>query len=672
MKVTKEYLKARNISENNGAVQAILKLTEKNPNYEFFFIKSHFGTEHVALKDIEETFKTMRDKNIKVSRSVDQYVRFVVKEAFTHKVNTYNDKGEITGEKKTDFEQGEVIDKKLYKSLPDFDKEKVDVRTDFEAFSDEIRDALTKTNANKIIQQFPAAAKHVVENLTPEEKKEFYFNLNSLLEMNTKYLVVNPFVKKYKVERGDRTEVAEKTFNRGAKLTLEVYKTLTDAQRENVLEEYQKPLLAFIKKSARYKNKEALFSDLNAAMYSLSGDEEYKSLIERIEDTEGAILEGLNPDKGIVVASALNAEAYKKIGGNNTNHCIRAQHTFSSYVKFAYKQYLITNTKLEPTDDLRIIGMTIDGRGNVTHAHTKSDVNIRDRISGILLKWNIAQYVKPMSEDDIIEMLYIGINDGTIFTDKERSDMVVAYLPKLDKTRFEKKKLLQFIRHCHEPKEMMEIVRTSLDMRNSKEFSENYDYLANNILKLISDENQSYNIVQSFVAEYNNKVGITPEDAVTMLVNKSKYIQPNKLLEIIGRDKFQTFIKEFTEEQFEKILNTIPQFFINFVRDRKTLNNREIVKIIAAMYEYETRKDIRQLVLIKIYKKGYFDNLDLTSHPQLLNLIVADNNPLDNAILAIAVKLGHKDNKIKVDDKKIDFASAIQSITSSLKPSSQR
>lgn len=672
MKVTKEYLKARNISENNGVVQAILKLTEKNPNYEFFFIKSHFGTENVALKDIEETFKTMRDKNIKVSKSVDQYVKYVVKEEFTHKVNIYNDKGEITGEKKTTYPQGHSIDKKLYKSLPDFEKAKVDVRTDFEAFSDEIRDALTKTNANKIIQQFPAAAKHVVENLTPEEKKEFYFNLNSLLDMNTKYLVVNPIVKKYKVERAGRIEAAEKTFQRGAKISVDVYKTLTDAEKENVLEEYQKPLLAFIKKSARYKSKEALFSDLNAAMYSLSGDEEYKNLVEKIEDTEGAILEGLNPEKGIVVASALNAEAYKKIGGANTNHCIRAQHTFSSYVKFAYKQYLITNTKLEPTDDFRIIGMTIDGRGNVTHAHTKSDVNIRDRISGILLKWNIAQYVKPMSEDDIIEMLYIGINDGTIFTDKERADMVVAYLPKLDKSRFEKKKLLQFIRHCYDPKEMMEIVRNSLDMRNSKEFSENYDYLANNILKLISDENQSYNIVQSFVAEYNNKIGITAEDAVTMLVNKSKYIQPNKLLEIIGREKFQKFIKEFTEEQFEKILNAIPQFFINFVKDRPTLNSREIVKILEAMYEYETRKDIRQLVLIKIYNKGYFNNLDLTAHPKLLNSIVADNNPMDNAIMSIAVKLGHKDTKVKVDDKKIDFKSAMESITSSLKPSSQR
>lgn len=665
MKATKEYLREMGISELNPTVLKILKLTEKNPNYETFFIKSHFGNEHVPLNVIFETFKTMKEKNIKVQHSVDHYTKYAVTKTFDFWEQEYGETINKTNlPKEQVYFEGSIITRKIYKSLPDYLQSNVQIRTNFEAFSDEIRDALTKTNANKIIQQFPAVAKHVVDSLNESEKNDFFFNLNSLLETNLKYLVVNPITKIFL----DQNNPIKK-YSRGQKLGIDEYKTFSDKEKENVIEEYQKPLIAFIKKSARYKNKEALFADLNAALYSLSGDEEYKMLVERIEDTEGAILEGLNPTKGVVVASALNAEAYKKIGGDKTNHCIRSQHTFNSYCKFAYKQYLITNTKLEPSDDMRIIGLTLSALGEITNAHSKSDVNVKDNISNLLLKWGVAQFIKPMNDDEIIEMLYFGINDGSIFADKERADIVISYLPKLDKSRFDKKKLMNFLRFVHKPEEMIEIIKNSLDMTNSDEFADNYNYLTANILKLISDEQQGYDIVHSLVNEYNKVVGVSATDAMTMLICKSKYIQPNKLIEIIGKDKFPQFVKEYNIEQFNKILEAIPQFYINFVREKDNLNETEITLILKAMYTYEIRKEIRQLIIMRIHERGYIKNINISHEKELLEKIAKDNSSENNAILSIAISMGYKYNGAPIDMSKIKFKEAIVAVGSTIKSS---
>jgi len=618
MKISKEYLLANNINPQHPNVLRILKLVEKHPNYEYFFLKSHFGREHIAIEEIEKMFRTIQDKNIKITKSVDHFVRYVVISEFEQEIRG-KDYNVVTKRK---FGAGMEIPFDDYRFIYKENRIFVEQRTNFEAFSDEIRDAMTKLTANKIIQQFPAAGKKVVDNLSEDEKKQFYFNLNTLLDTNTNY-VANKLVS---YSNGKK----EVTIPAGKKIKREDFLKVPDQHKSRFSEITEKPLQAFIKKSARYKSKDSLFADLNAALYSLSGDEEYKKTVELVEDTEGAILEGLNPEKGIVVISTLNAEAYKRVGGDKTNHCIRNQSTFSSYQKFGGKQYLIVNTKLSPSDDYRIIGLTIDGSGKITNAHTKSDANIAGGINQFLLKWGIAQYVKPMSDDEIIEMLYFIIGDESVFTNQDRAEMVIKYLPRLDESRYDKKKMINLLRYTKEEKEMKRIIKMSLDMRNSKEFLENYDYLANSILKVVSDDKQAHEMVMSFVKEYNDTVGLTKEDCMNMLLNKSKYVQPNRLIDIVGKKKFIEYVGAYDWEQEEKILKALPQLFIYFLRDRKT-DGREIKLILDSMYSYEKRDDIRKIVLKKMHESGHLKKI---SRAELKHLGILDKMEEDNKTLA--------------------------------------
>jgi hypothetical protein len=614
MKQTKEFLKEMNISEQNPAVLEIYKLVEKAPNYEFFFIKSHFGREHVALESIKNNFHLMKEKNIKVSKSVDQYVKFVVSRPFKNKEILIDGK-----EVEKRYNLGDVVTRSFYKSLPDYHQKNIEIRTDFESFSDEIRDAHTKLIANRVIQEFPASAKAVVESLTPAEKKELYYNLSTLYLTNFNYIVVNSFVHN------------EKKYVRSSKLSQEEFKAIPASVTEgNVIQHVEPTYTSFIAKCARYRTKEILLNDVNVALYSMHGSEEYKEFIKIIEETEGAFLEGLNPDKGIIVASALNAHSYSKIGGNKTNHCISASYgssaptTFNSTVAFGYKQFLIINTELPPSDIKRIIGMTIDDRGNVTRAHAKNDHNLIKEVTDLLKSWGVLQHIRPMTAEDILESLYHGIENETIFTDKNRCDMVIRYIDKLDPKRYQRKKLLNFIRFTHKPDEMRKIVRESLDISTSEKFLENYDYLVHNILKLITDDEQATNIVRSFVIEYNSKLGITKEDALSLLVNKSKFVQPNILTDIITEDKFYEYCMQYNEEQIKSLLAAVPQFYVNFLRDRKNITDNEIGLILIAIYVYETRKDIRQLVLVKLQTKGYFTRIPKDRIKEYSTRIISD------------------------------------------------
>lgn len=623
MKQTKEFLKEMNISEQNPTVLEIFKLVEKAPNYEFFFIKSHFGREHVTLEAIKNNFHLMKDKNIKVSKSVDQYVKFVVGRPFKNKEMC--DDG---NEREKRYNLGDVVTRQFYKSLPDYNQKNIEIRTDFESFSDEIRDAHTKLVANRVIQEFPASAKAVVESLTPAEKKELYYNLSTLYTTNFNYIVVNAFVHN------------EKKFVRSSKLTQDEFKALPSSVTDgNVIQNIEPTYTSFIAKCARYRTKEILLNDVNVALYSMHGSDEYKEFIKIIESTDGAFLEGLNADKGIIVASALNAHAYSKIGGNKTNHCISASYgasapaTFNSTVAFGYKQFLIINTELPPSDVKRIIGMTINDRGDVTRAHAKNDGNLAGEIHKILAAWGVSQHIRPMSPEEILETLYHGIENETIFTDRNRCDMVIRYLDKLDPKRYKRKKLLNFIRFTHKPDEMRKIVRESLDISTSEKFLENYDYLVHNILKLITDDEQATNIVRSFVIEYNSKLGITKEDALSLLVNKSKFVQPNILTDIITEDKFYRYCLEYNEEQIKKLLTAVPQFYVNFLRDRKEITDNEISFMLVAIYAYETRKDIRQLVLVKMQTKGYFTRINKNVVAEYSSRIISDiTNPKETEV----------------------------------------
>jgi len=615
MKKAKEYLLSLNISLTHPDVIRILNLVEKHPNYEYFFLKAHFGKENIPVDEIEYTFNLMLDKNIKVSKSVDQYVKYIINHSFEQPI-IYDD-GTIRA---YDFKKNEDVTKRIkfiYKENRVF----VDQRTSFEEFADEIRDALIKLTANKIIQQFPANGKKVVESLTEEEKKQFYFNLNTLLDTNIKY-IANSF-----------TKTKSGTITVGKKISRAEFSKVPSELKSNFSEITEKPLQAFIKKSARYKSKEALFADLSAALYSLSGDEEYKLTVELVEDTDGAILEGLNPEKGIVVASTLNAEAYKRVGGDKTSHCIRNQHTFSGYQKFGGKQYLIVNTKLDPADDYRIIGLTIDGNNRILNAHTKSDANILSDIHRILVKWGIAQYVKSMTADEIIEMLYFVIADETVFSNEDRAQMVIKYLPQLDESRYDKKKMINLLRFTKNETEMKKIIRMSLDMRNSEEFLENYNYLVTSILNVVSDDKQAHEMVLHFVREYNDTVGLTKEDSMAMLLNPSKYVQPNRLIEIIGKKKFVEFVIAYDSDQVVKILTTLPQLFIYFLRDKKT-TGAEIELILNSMYKYEKRPDIRQIVLKKMGENGHLKKVNRTnlSETGILNQILTDDPVLAQMI----------------------------------------
>lgn len=591
MKNTEEFLQANHINPANPNAVRIFKLVEKHPNYEYFFMKSHFGKEAVPIEQIETTFRMIQDKNLKVSKSVDQYVKYVVRVTFEQEV-MFKDKKEL----KT-FKSGTDVTEH-YRFIHKENRSCVDQRTNFEEFSDEVRDSLIRLAANKIIQQFPAAGKKVVEELKDKEKKEFYFNLNTLLNTNTRYISLKTFTYN-DLESGEKKNIIA-----GSKIESEDFENVPGELKKNFNKITEKPLQAFIKKSARYKSKDALFADLNAALYSLSGDEEYKKTIELIEDTEGAILEGVNHKKGIVVASTINAEAYKRIGGDKTSHCIRNQGTFASYQKIGGKQYLIVNTKLAPTEDMRIIGLTINGTGEITHAHAKSDANIRPNIESILKDWDIRQYVNPMSEDEIIEMLYILIKDESIFSSEDRANLVIKFLPKLDETRFERKQMLQLLKYSKKEEDMLNVIRTSLVQKNSEEFLNNYDYLSNTILKFINDDKQAHEMVMCYVKEFNDTVGLTKEDCMRMLLNQSKYVQPNRLIEIIGKPKFSDYVRAYSVEQESKLLSNLPQLFIYFLRDRPNLTGQEISMLVTALYAYEKRDDIRKVVLKRMKENG--------------------------------------------------------------------
>jgi hypothetical protein len=125
-------------------------------------------------------------------------------------------------------------------------------------------------------------------------------------------------------------------------------------------------------------------------------------------------------------------------------------------------------------------------------------------------------------------------------------------------------------------------------------------------MRTVSEDKQAHDIVIHFVNEFNNTVGIDKNACLRMLLNKSKFVQPNRLIQTVGKDKFEEFIQQFTTEQLETILTALPQLYIYFVRDRKKISKKELGLIIVAMYAYEKRDELRIIVLTKMKANGQF------------------------------------------------------------------
>ncbi len=598
MKQTKEFLKTLNISESNPEVQQILSITEKSPHYEFFFIKARFGTEQVNLQEIFSTYNLMRNKNIKVSRSVDQYKKFVVLDEFKTKINTGDGLyKEIT------IPRGKNLTNKQYKSLPDYLRKCVDERTDFEAFADEIRDLNNIIIANKVFQEFAAPVKGVIDVLSQDERKKLYSGLHEIYVKNVFFLA--------KKEFSDIVSGSMRKFVVGERIDHDLYEFLTSEGKKNVIIQQEPPYKAFIKKSSRYKSKDELFNSLDAALYSMSGSDEYKLFIKLIEDEDEAFLEGLNPDQGVILASALNARSYGVIGGSKTTHCIAGAHKqsmFNSNVPFGSKQFFMINTSLPPTDINRLIGFTMDSKGNINKAHAKGDENIVSYISSILMDYGVAQYARPLTELDIIEHLYIGINNDSIFTDMHKSNLVIQYLPKLDTTRFDKRKLVKFIVHAHKPEEMQKILTDTFEMNNSEEYKKAFDYVTKNVLNMVSDGAQQANIVKSLMFIYSKKVGICAIDVLNMMEVRSPFAQPSDIIEWNGgEEKFEQYLREYDDIKTLRLLKVAPQTYVNVLKNKEQKYGDSVyVGVIKAIIEYDKRDSIRTLILERIDARGIF------------------------------------------------------------------
>ncbi len=363
-----------------------------------------------------------------------------------------------------------------------------------------------------------------------------------------------------------------------------------------------------------YKSKDELFNSLNAALYSMSGTDEYKHYIKVIEDEDEAFLEGLNPDNGVILASALNARSYGVIGGNKTTHCIAGAHKqsmFNSNVPFGSKQFFMINTSLQPSDHYRLIGFTMDAKGNINKAHAKGDENIVTHISSILMDNGVAQYARPLSEADIIEHLYIGINNDSIFSDAHKSNLVVQFLPKLDTTRFDKRKLVKFIIHAHKPDEMQDILGNTFELKNSHDFKKAFEYVTKNVLNLITDATQQSNITKSLIYLYSKNAGINSIDILNMMEAKSPYAQPSDVIEWNGgEEKFEEFLKSFDNNQTLRLLKVAPQTYVNVLKNKAQQYSDDVyVGVIKAIIEYDKRDSIRTLILERIDARGVFGRI---------------------------------------------------------------
>lgn len=114
----------------------------------------------------------------------------------------------------------------------------------------------------------------------------------------------------------------------------------------------------------------------------------------------------------------LDIKSYQtnKLINSNTKHCIKDNlYQWDSYVggdeKFN-KQYYIYNFNLEPSDNLSVIGVTIDSNHSINAAHAKDDGGVSSYLKSYLKQWQkeydlsgdiYNEVLIPMSPEDIAE-----------------------------------------------------------------------------------------------------------------------------------------------------------------------------------------------------------------------------------------------------------------------------
>lgn len=140
----------------------------------------------------------------------------------------------------------------------------------------------------------------------------------------------------------------------------------------------------------------------------------YKS-IDKCNDKYGEFGVKVMFDEGnILILDVLSFQANQMLN-SHTRHCIKDNiGQWNSYVggdqdrKFN-KQYYIYNFNLPSTDQLSVIGATIDHNGRITAAHRKDDGGVSSDFMKILKRWekeysidkDLFSYFKPMTPEEV-------------------------------------------------------------------------------------------------------------------------------------------------------------------------------------------------------------------------------------------------------------------------------
>ena len=173
----------------------------------------------------------------------------------------------------------------------------------------------------------------------------------------------------------------------------------------------------FFSKIKRYRELRQVIPQAESYIKGLDNKNivKFYKLIETCNDRFGIVgVDIVFDENGILILDIKSFQANKMLN-SNTAHCIASyEGHWSSYVgteqdnKFN-KQYYIYNFNLSSSDDLSIIGITIEPNQRINACHTKSDRSFGSNIKSCLKDWEKKYDIKedlwamlaPMSDDDI-------------------------------------------------------------------------------------------------------------------------------------------------------------------------------------------------------------------------------------------------------------------------------
>lgn len=134
-----------------------------------------------------------------------------------------------------------------------------------------------------------------------------------------------------------------------------------------------------------------------------------------------------------------------------------------------------------------------------------------------------------------------------------------------------------------------------------KEFTKNYKHLIENDLLKFFYDHERYGAMKEFF----KPIRITKRMFMAALLIKNENVQPNRLMDIIGKKKVMKFIRNFSIEQEKVILEAVPGMFIYFMTYKKSFGSEEAYILLKALFKTTIHDELKDIVLKKFVTENF-------------------------------------------------------------------